>query len=211
MGNTQTSANCTVCNTNVTVQALHCPNCGTRTPFISDVKVRLGNCWHCNASQATNATECTRCGVEDPVKFIYHRFYWKPVCLGVMVGIASPLFGLFVVVIGSLCQSWYPVKELLRKAQPETLHSNKVNLIKSGERSRAPLSPNNPEWSEQPTNDTEELECKICFEHQRNCVLVPCGHLAFCEQCANQIMSATSPKCPYCSHSIEKFVRMFVP
>ena len=47
--------------------------------------------------------------------------------------------------------------------------------------------------------------CSICFNNEKNCALVPCGHL-FCKQCMEQTMRA---QCPICRKDIVDRLEVF--
>lgn len=53
--------------------------------------------------------------------------------------------------------------------------------------------------------------CVICYDDQRNCFFVPCGHCATCYNCAQRIMSEDSKMCPICRRLIHKVRRLFSP
>lgn len=42
------------------------------------------------------------------------------------------------------------------------------------------------------------LLCKICFEEEARCALLPCKHHAFCRACATRILDQQKPTCPLC-------------
>ncbi|KAF5188526.1 RING/U-box superfamily protein [Thalictrum thalictroides] len=46
--------------------------------------------------------------------------------------------------------------------------------------------------------------CAICYDEQRNCFFVPCGHCATCYECAQRIMDADNKVCPICRRYIHK-------
>lgn len=48
--------------------------------------------------------------------------------------------------------------------------------------------------------DDEDL-CVVCFEAQRDVVLVPCGHMMLCRHCAGAVI-ANSAECPVCREAI---------
>jgi hypothetical protein len=50
---------------------------------------------------------------------------------------------------------------------------------------------------------SEDL-CKICFEGVVNTILLKCGHIAFCLECANQL-----ERCPICRTQIDEVVQTF--
>ncbi|CAK7347475.1 unnamed protein product [Dovyalis caffra] len=46
--------------------------------------------------------------------------------------------------------------------------------------------------------------CVICYDDQRNCFFVPCGHCATCYDCAQRIMEEENKMCPICRRLIHK-------
>ncbi|XP_016741409.1 E3 ubiquitin-protein ligase APD1 isoform X2 [Gossypium hirsutum] len=53
--------------------------------------------------------------------------------------------------------------------------------------------------------------CVICYDDQRNCFFVPCGHCATCYDCAQRIMEEENKVCPICRRLIHKVRRLFSP
>ncbi|OMP01874.1 Zinc finger, RING-type [Corchorus olitorius] len=53
--------------------------------------------------------------------------------------------------------------------------------------------------------------CVICYDEQRNCFLVPCGHCATCYDCAQRIYEGENKVCPVCRRVIGKVRRLFAP
>ncbi|WRX31204.1 E3 ubiquitin-protein ligase APD1-4 [Theobroma cacao] len=53
--------------------------------------------------------------------------------------------------------------------------------------------------------------CVICYDDQRNCFFVPCGHCATCYDCAQRIMEEDNKMCPICRRLIHKARRLFSP
>ncbi|KAK2660188.1 hypothetical protein Ddye_006721 [Dipteronia dyeriana] len=51
--------------------------------------------------------------------------------------------------------------------------------------------------------------CVICYDDQRNCFFVPCGHCATCYDCAKRIMDGESKMCPICRRLVHKVRRLF--
>ncbi|KAK9097258.1 hypothetical protein Sjap_022755 [Stephania japonica] len=51
--------------------------------------------------------------------------------------------------------------------------------------------------------------CAICYDKQRNCFFVPCGHCATCFECAKRIMDEEGKVCPICRRFIHKTRRLF--
>ncbi|WJX15947.1 hypothetical protein P8452_06038 [Trifolium repens] len=69
------------------------------------------------------------------------------------------------------------------------------------------------EESDASSSSSEELYneklCIICYDEQRNCFFVPCGHCATCYDCAQRIMDGESKVCPVCRRLIHKVRRLF--
>ncbi|XWS21259.1 hypothetical protein CRYUN_Cryun30bG0040300 [Craigia yunnanensis] len=53
--------------------------------------------------------------------------------------------------------------------------------------------------------------CVICYDDQRNCFFVPCGHCATCYDCAQRIMEEDNKMCPICRRLVHKVRRLFSP
>uniref|UniRef100_A0A6P4BQZ7 E3 ubiquitin-protein ligase NEURL1-like isoform X1 n=1 Tax=Ziziphus jujuba TaxID=326968 RepID=A0A6P4BQZ7_ZIZJJ len=51
--------------------------------------------------------------------------------------------------------------------------------------------------------------CIICFDEQRNCFFVPCGHCATCYDCAKRIFDEETKTCPVCRRCIGKVRKLF--
>ena len=49
-----------------------------------------------------------------------------------------------------------------------------------------------------------KIMCKVCFEHEINCVLIPCSHRAICMACASEIVNRDNPSCPICRVTITR-------
>ncbi|KAF5195190.1 RING/U-box superfamily protein [Thalictrum thalictroides] len=50
--------------------------------------------------------------------------------------------------------------------------------------------------------------CAICYDEQRNCFFVPCGHCATCYECAQRIMDADNKVCPICRRKDNNFTAL---
>jgi len=79
-----------------------------------------------------------------------------------------------------------------------------------------PASPDIPAGSTpQPTEPTpapEDLEpCAVCLEEPRSALLVPCGHMAMCIECADKVLHGSRPICVVCRQPIEKILRATPP
>ncbi|XP_010277151.1 PREDICTED: uncharacterized protein LOC104611677 isoform X2 [Nelumbo nucifera] len=53
--------------------------------------------------------------------------------------------------------------------------------------------------------------CVICYDEQRNCFFIPCGHSATCYTCAERIVEGENKVCPICRRLIHKVRRLFIP
>ncbi|XP_021274478.1 death-associated inhibitor of apoptosis 1-like [Herrania umbratica] len=53
--------------------------------------------------------------------------------------------------------------------------------------------------------------CVICYDEQRNCFFVPCGHCATCYDCAQRISDGENKVCPVCRRVIGKVRKLFAP
>ena len=40
--------------------------------------------------------------------------------------------------------------------------------------------------------------CQICFDHVRDCMIMPCTHLLYCRRCVAQYKSTGKNRCPAC-------------
>ncbi|KAI8471964.1 MAG: hypothetical protein J3K34DRAFT_415750 [Monoraphidium minutum] len=49
--------------------------------------------------------------------------------------------------------------------------------------------------------------CAVCLEHQRETVLVPCGHVVLCAGCCQDIRSSNG-ECPLCREQIEDEIQI---
>ncbi|XP_039050049.1 E3 ubiquitin-protein ligase APD2-like [Hibiscus syriacus] len=107
---------------------------------------------------------------------------------------------------------------LLLKAQ-ESCHSDFDRRMMTN-----PILPKKPiptnETSAEEDNDDESSSsrdlkdaklCIICYEVQRNCFFVPCGHCATCYECAKRVMEEDNKMCPICRKKIRKARKMFTP
>lgn len=51
----------------------------------------------------------------------------------------------------------------------------------------------------------DESLCNVCFTNKKNCVFIPCGHIAACFECAHPLN-----KCPLCRKEINQCCKVFV-
>ncbi|XP_031395671.1 E3 ubiquitin-protein ligase APD2-like [Punica granatum] len=63
------------------------------------------------------------------------------------------------------------------------------------------------------SSSSEELYdgkiCVICYDEERNCFFVPCGHCATCYSCGERIFEGDSRTCPVCRRPIRKVRKWF--
>ena len=60
-------------------------------------------------------------------------------------------------------------------------------------------------------SELETTSCAICFSRRRDCLLLPCMHLNFCEQCINKYEQGGSHDCPLCRRVVEEKRVLFKP
>ena len=53
--------------------------------------------------------------------------------------------------------------------------------------------------------------CAVCLEEPRSALLVPCGHMAMCVECADKVLHGSRPICVVCRQPIEKILRATPP
>jgi len=74
----------------------------------------------------------------------------------------------------------------------------------SADKEEAPTVPGSPTGA--------ELEpCAVCLEEPRAALLVPCGHVAMCVDCAEKVLRSARPVCVVCRQPIEKILRAVPP
>ncbi|KAJ1968688.1 hypothetical protein IWQ62_001091 [Dispira parvispora] len=59
----------------------------------------------------------------------------------------------------------------------------------------------------QNTDDTDN-QCKICYDHPINSLILECGHLVTCLDCAKRLQTTTN-ECPICRQRITRVVHVF--
>ena len=63
----------------------------------------------------------------------------------------------------------------------------------------------------QPLAPEETEPCAVCLEEPRSALLVPCGHMAMCVECADKVLHGSRPICVVCRQPIEKILRATPP
>merc|ERR1712137_509247 len=60
--------------------------------------------------------------------------------------------------------------------------------------------------------EVEDAEpCAVCLEEPRCALLVPCGHVAMCVDCAEKVLHSSRAVCVVCRQPIEKILRAAPP
>jgi len=57
-------------------------------------------------------------------------------------------------------------------------------------------------------NDDFNEECVVCLDARPNHIILDCGHLALCEECAHLFRKPDS-KCPSCRAPIRKILKTY--
>ena len=52
----------------------------------------------------------------------------------------------------------------------------------------------------------DQLNCAVCFENRRDCLYMPCMHLATCGECDKEL-EAQNQSCPMCQTQIQSRIR----
>ncbi|KAG9140416.1 hypothetical protein Leryth_018545 [Lithospermum erythrorhizon] len=52
--------------------------------------------------------------------------------------------------------------------------------------------------------------CVICYDEQKSCFFVPCGHCVTCETCAKRIIEGENKTCPICRQSIRRVKKVLI-
>ena len=60
-------------------------------------------------------------------------------------------------------------------------------------------------------DDADAEPCAVCLEAPRAALLVPCGHVAMCVECANKVLHSSRSICVVCRQPIEKVLRAAPP
>ena len=68
-----------------------------------------------------------------------------------------------------------------------------------------------PTPSEPPPAPEDAEPCAVCLEEPRAALLVPCGHMAMCIDCAEKVLHGSRPICVVCRQPIEKILRATPP
>lgn len=69
--------------------------------------------------------------------------------------------------------------------------------------------PNEKEIQVRP--EVEQDECVICLDGKRTHLIIPCGHQALCESCAEHHKKGKLEKCPVCRVVVQSTLKVFSP
>ena len=65
--------------------------------------------------------------------------------------------------------------------------------------------------SAEPALPDDSEPCAVCLEDPRSALLVPCGHVAMCVECAEKVLHSNRAVCVVCRQPIEKILRAVPP
>lgn len=54
--------------------------------------------------------------------------------------------------------------------------------------------------------EDEDSLCLICLSNQKRCIVMPCGHLCVCKDCALTLAQQPGAQCPICRNRVSTFV-----
>lgn len=110
----------------------------------------------------------------------------------------------------AICHSWHLKKKMLHLLRSGPCASFDYDL--------SCLAPSSGPASNERGLDSEAGEeavaagiCVICLNASATHVVVPCGHQAFCEECAKNFKSARRQHCPCCRARITQIMKIYVP
>jgi len=102
----------------------------------------------------------------------------------------------------AVCHSWH-------------LKTKMLQLLKSGPCASFDLAHTTGLDSGLDSEAGEEVaaagNCVICLNASATHVVVPCGHQAFCEECAKNFKSSTRQQCPCCRARITQIMKIYIP
>lgn len=64
------------------------------------------------------------------------------------------------------------------------------------------------------SNSENAMLCGVCFNNQRNTILMPCNHIKLCDECFTSIVETANHfkneiLCPFCRHIVTKSAKVF--
>lgn len=222
---------CVSCNTTENIDTCECLNHPICLSCIknnrkcpSDLIFCYGNCkGHTNRSDSypcakCNIHLCSSCwenGCTCPDHKTGHRNRYMPIGMQ-NIGTSSPMYSLsdnemFRSIIGGLGM-------LAVGALDMATRNGRIN--------RPPTPPNNAPSTALCNFDSDNNDirmdskdnkipekgslCSVCLDRQINCVLLECGHLTTCFECASRIYKSNKPECPICREKISRVIKTFV-
>ena len=104
-------------------------------------------------------------------------------------------------------------KEKQKREESDLILANQISQINNLLKEKDIITRDNERIDHAHTTRTHCVRvlyhCQVCFERQHNMRLVPCGHMATCEECTEQIMNING-KCPLCRTAVTKTEHTFV-
>ncbi|XP_004499030.1 E3 ubiquitin-protein ligase APD2 isoform X2 [Cicer arietinum] len=98
-------------------------------------------------------------------------------------------------------------------ATQEVTETEPLTRVQSNPMTYGTINKFHMEESDGSSSSSEELYdeklCVICYDEQRNCFFVPCGHCATCYDCAQRIVVGESKVCPVCRRLIHKVRKLY--
>jgi len=85
--------------------------------------------------------------------------------------------------------------QLTKKEQIKQLITAHINEGSASE--KAKLTPEN------------NNECVVCLDGPKQFILIPCGHLILCTECAEDLMKGNAPLCPVCRQAVKQSQRVY--
>lgn len=98
---------------------------------------------------------------------------------------------------GSLCE----IRENFiaqREQDYEKLREEFDKKLKDAETSSSNSSETIRTLEKELEKSREAQLCQICFEHSRDCIIMPCTHLLYCRACVTRHKKKGDSRCPAC-------------
>ncbi|KAF0975048.1 hypothetical protein FDP41_005801 [Naegleria fowleri] len=111
---------------------------------------------------------------------------------------------------------WYEVAEIYHQTTnhsntntTNTTHNNNNNTTTTTTTTNT-TTPSVADTSSHPQvheEDDDDHLCVICISERASIVVLPCGHLSLCSECANALRNQTN-KCPICRQTVESAIKL---
>lgn len=85
--------------------------------------------------------------------------------------------------------------------------TEKLTTSKEGKTLLRILKPEVHVPEEETPDIKKEVECRQCYENEYNAVLIPCGHLGLCFECAKL---SKGKDCPFCRTHVREIIKTFL-